>query len=182
MISENKTESEIIRELVATGKRTQVLRNLGRDVTTKAVRHAQKEVMRETLAPLIDKLEKQDVYLRERDVHLGNEYASIEEKIQTLTEGFARILQNIVVIRALLWNYVFVFFNQLMRAKGKEITTEQLNAMYNKEVVRAHIEAAEKRVVIDEREMEQATTRFGKYLTEETAHPTVSPETERRPL
>jgi hypothetical protein len=48
-----KTESAIIRELVSTGRRTQVLRNRGRDVTTKAVRHAQKEVVRETLAPLI---------------------------------------------------------------------------------------------------------------------------------
>lgn len=145
--------------------------------------------MRETLAPLLARLKEQDEFLRSLAANNTNEFVAIEEHLRELTgasktllEGFARILQNIVVIRALLWNYVFVFFNGLMRAKGKELTTEQLHAMYNKEVVRAHIEAAENRVVTDEREIERATTRFGQYLAEETAHPRITPETERRPL
>lgn len=75
-----------------------------------------------------------------------------------------------------------VFFHQVADAKGKRITTSQLNAMYNREVVRAKLEAAEKRVTFDEREIEEAAARFGYFLNTETAHPTVPPEKERQPL
>ncbi len=189
MVSENKTESEIIRELVSTGKRTQVLRNRGHDVTTKAVRHAQKEVVREMLAPLISQLNDQDELIRKLSTQTANDYASIEGNMRTLAttsntllEGFTRILQNIIVIRALIWHYVTVFFHQVMDASGKKIPTSQLNAIYNREVVRAKIEAVKKQVVLDDKQIEQAAAEFGSYLVAETSNPTIPPEKERKPL
>lgn len=189
MSAENKTESEVIRELVSIGRRTQVLRNRGRDVTTMAVRHAQKEVVREALAPLIAQLKEQDAFLRESAQQTGSEYAAIEGSLQTLAansklmlEGFKRTLQNIVVIRALIWHYVTVFFHQVADANGKKITTSQLNAMYNREVVRAKIEAVKKDVILDDKQIEQHAAEFGAYLVAEVAIPTVAPEAERKPL
>jgi hypothetical protein len=189
MSAEGKTESEVIRELVSIGKRTQVLRNHGHDVTTMAVRHAQKEVVREVLAPLIAQLKEQEVFIRQSAQQTSTDYAAIEDSLRTIAansklmlEGFKRTLQNIIVIRALFWHYVTIFFNQMMREKGKEIPNSHLHAMYNKEVVRAKLEAEQNRVTFNEREIEEAAARFGQLLNTETSHLTIPPEKERLPL
>lgn len=189
MAHENKTESEVIRELVATGRRTLELREAGKDDTMLAVREAQRKVVDKALEPLIQLLEEQKQFIENRASQNTEDYAAIEGHLRTLNnnqgvllEGFERIVQNIVVIRALIWHYVTVFYYQVMREKGTTKTNHQLYVAYNKEVVRARIEALEKKVTFDDKEIEAAARQFGLDLISEVAHPTRPPESKRKPL
>lgn len=139
---------------------------------------AQKSVVSEGNAPLIAALYEQKSFVEGSVRQMQLEYASIEERLARienalmfLIKGFDRILQNIVIIRAVIWHYVFEFYYTVMVSADKRLKREHLQKNYEDRLKDIKIEATRERSLCGEVALEKAVSVVGTNLRRDGNNP-----------
>ncbi len=180
--NQEKTRGEIVRVLVAGQLRHQRLKEAGQDEAMVEVRYAQKLVVEEAIAPLITQLTQQKEYVETASrrtlaecVEIRERMITVEDNSRLMMSGFNRIMQNIVLIRALLWHYIFTFYQKILAGAGRKVTNEELQKNYEERLAEIKLEEARARHLFDETVAERAVNIVGQNLLKNTVSP--PPET-----
>jgi hypothetical protein len=177
-----RKRADILRDLVAAGMRAKRLQAVGKDMARQDVVDAQKSVVSASQAPLITALMEQKDYIESSRRQMQKEYASIEVRLGRienalgfLIKGFDRIIQNIVIIRALLWFYVFEFWYTMVLTGGNRLTKEQLKRNYEARIRDIKVEAARERSLLGELAFEKAVETVAANLKQDATNPPPPP-------
>lgn len=175
------TRSKIIRELVSKALYIEKLEEAGHDVTQRHIVRTQQGVVNEGIAPLVVSLNETKNFVETGLRQMQGEYASIEERLKRIEnalgfiiKAFDRVLQNIVLIRALIWVYVFEFYYTVMVSAGKKLTPEQLNKNFSDRVKDIRIEAT-KHSLSDDVVLENTVATVAKNLKADATRPPALP-------
>jgi len=199
-----RTRADILRDLVTSGLRAQRFRAFGKEEALSDVIDAQKSVVSAALAPLVGAITDEKNFVEESVRLMHIEYVSIEERLTRielasgqafvehkdtieeriarieqalafLIKGFDRIIHNIVLIRALIWQYIFEFFYTVLASTGKGLTPAQLQRNYEDRLKDIKIEAARERNLCGEVAFEKAVNVVSRNLVRDARNPPGEP-------
>jgi hypothetical protein len=171
MASGNVAETEVVRELIGFALKHKRLMREGKDAALDAVRDAQKTVVGEGIEPLVNALNSTRELVEKSVGQMHDEYAQMSDRLgkleavsALLTDGFDRILQNQILIRALQFHYVFSFYYTVLASKDAQLTQEGLAELFRQRVRSIKVEAAKVRKLSDEASFERIVDLIGKEL------------------
>jgi hypothetical protein len=170
--------AELIRELVDEAVRARHLKAVGHDESLYAVVKAQTGVVSDGIAPLVSLLKEEKIYVETSMAHMQTEYVEIMERLLRIEnafgvviKGFDCIVQNIILIRALIWSYIFEFYFTVLNSIGQKLTREQLRKNYEARVRDIKIEAAKERTLFGEVVLERTFSKVAENMYAEARNP-----------
>lgn len=176
--------AELIRDLVDEALRARNLKAAGHDETLFAVRKAQTGVVSEGIAPLVGILTEQRGYVERSMAQMQQEYVFIAERLQRIEnalgvvmKGFDRIVQNIILIRALIQFYIFEFYFTVLHSTGRKVSPQDLKRNYLERVKDIKIEAARERETFGEVALERTVAVVAERMVAEAKNPPSLPAT-----
>jgi hypothetical protein len=169
-----KTRADVLRSLVASGIRARRLQAVGKDEALTDVINAQRSVVSASQEPLIEALNQEKKFVEKAVSQMQEEYVIIQERLMRIERALGllikcseRILQNAVIIRALLLHYVFYFYYSLRAGFGNKVSEEELRQSYKERMQEIRDEAKKERMLCDEEAFEGTVTRILKDMVRE---------------